>query len=447
MRRSRALQLVAVLLAAAVIFTVTISSTQNTASTKLNGTQVEVKPADVVWEKTFGGAGDDRAFYTLPLADGYLIVGSSRSPVQNTTDGWVLRLDTEGNAVWNKTYSSGLDTELRCALAVSGGYLLVGNEFYLGDVNGYVARIDTQGTLLWNRTVGGDLVDKLFSAIPDADGCVAIGLTNAIGGASAWAVKLDLNGNIVWNLTSAQGTDVSLRSGVLTVDGGYLMAGYTSNGISGSYDFYLQKVNANGGLLWNRTYGGAENERAYSVASTPGGYVLVGDIDSPYTATDAWVVKVDLDGNMVWNRTFGGANADSPAFITPAQDGGYLIAGFTFSFGAGQRDFWLTKLDASGQAVWSCTLGDEAFQEAYSVIETGTNQYVLVGWTDPPAHPELAGVKHYDFYVAKISPPQAENGLNLQVIVYLVVVSGLLVAALAVLLRLRLSAPSQKSTV
>ena len=140
-----------------------------------------------------------------------------------------------------------------------------------------------------------------------------------------------------------------------------MVAGYTNNRSEGNYDFYLLKIAADGNLVWNKTYGRAESEKAYSMAKAPDGYVLVGDVDSPQTATDAWAVMVDLNGNMVWNTTVGGKNADSPAYITPAKDGGYLVAGFTFSFGAGQRDFWLFKIDEAGQVIWSCTQGNAGF--------------------------------------------------------------------------------------
>ncbi len=192
-------------------------------------------------------------------------------------------------------------------------------------------------------------------------------------------------------------------------------------------------------MVWNKTYGGAESEKAYSMAKAPDGYVLVGDVDSPKTATDAWVVKVDFNGNVVWNTTVGGGNTDSPAYITPAKDGGYLVAGFTFSFGAGQRDFWLFKIDESGQVLWSCTQGNEAFQEAYSVIEAGANQYIVAGWTDPPGQPALIGKAQYDFYVVKLSAPQNGNGLSLQFTAYVIAVAGLLLAAFFVLFKLRLN--------
>ena len=120
-------------------------------------TSVSVLPANVIWEKTFGGAADDRAFYSVPTGDGFLVVGSTRSIVANTTVGWALKLDVDGNAVWNKTYLEGFGTEIRYAVNLTDGFLLVGNEFFAsGNVNGYVAKIDNQGNLLWKTILSGE---------------------------------------------------------------------------------------------------------------------------------------------------------------------------------------------------------------------------------------------------------------------------------------------------
>ena len=312
-----------VLLAVLIVLTISVSATQTAPSLKVDGTtSVSVLPANVAWAKTYGGEGDDRAFSAVPAGDGFLVVGSSRSIVANTTVGWALNLDKDGNMLWNKTFLEGFGTELRCAVNLTDGFLLVGNEFLAsGDVNGYVARIDSQGNLLWKTILSGENTNKLFSGIATPDGFVVFGLTssNSNGTSVAWAVKLDLSGNIIWNKTYGESSDSALRAGVLAQDGNYVAAGYTDSKGDGNYDFYLLKVDPNGNLVWNKTYGGAESEKAYSMTKAPDGYVLVGDVESPTTSTDAWVLKVDGNGNTLWNKTVGGKEADSPAYITPVK--------------------------------------------------------------------------------------------------------------------------------
>jgi hypothetical protein len=138
---------------------------------------------------------------------------------------------------------------------------------------------------------------------------------------------------------------------------------------------------------------------------------------------------------LVWNRTIGGSDADSAAFITHAKDDGYLVCGFTFSFGEGQRDFWMFSIDDDGNAGSSCTYGDSAFQEAYAVIDAGNGEAVLFGWTDPIGETDLAGKATYEFYIVKLN--FLSNGPSIITIVLSVTIFTLLVAALMLMLKLR----------
>ena len=443
MNQAKTVKTIVALLAVLIVLTISVSAAQTPLPLKVDGNpSVSVLPANVIWEKTYGGAADDRAFYAIPVGDGFLVVGSTKSIVANTTVGWALKLDRAGNVVWNKTFLEGFGTEIRYAVNLTDGFLLVGNEFLAsGDVNGYVARIDNQGTVLWQTILSGGKTDKLFSGIATQDGFVVFGLTSFYGNgtSAAWVVKLDSSGNVVWNKTYGESADSALRAGVLAQDGDYVAAGYMDSKGDNNYDFYLLKIDPNGNMVWNKTYGGAESEKAYSMTKAPDGYVLVGDIESPTSSTDAWVLKVDGNGNTLWNKTVGGKEADSPAYITQSKDGGYLVAGFTFSFGQGQRDFWLFKINDQGQVLFSCTQGNEAFQEAYSVIETGDNAYVMVGWTDPIGQLALIGKATYDFYVVKLSVAQNSNApSNFQFITYAVTVIAILLITLLLLFKLRM---------
>ncbi len=425
-----------------IVLTVSLSAIQTAFPLKVDGApSINVLPAKVAWAKTYGGEADDRAFSSAPSGRGFLVVGSSSSIVANTTVGWALNLDLEGNVVWNKTFLEGFGTELRCAVNLTDGFLLVGNEFLAsGDVNGYVAKADSQGNLLWKTILTGGSTNKLFSGIATSDGFVVFGLipSNSNGTSAAWVVKLDLSGNIIWNKTFSVSVDSALRAGVLAQDGDYVIAGYAATQGDSNYAFYLLKVDPNGNLVWNKTYGGTESEKAYSIAKAPDGYVLVGDVESPTSSTDAWVLKVDTNGNALWNRTVGGKDADSPAYITPSTDGGYLVAGFTFSFGEGQRDFWLFKITDEGQVLFSCTQGTEAFQEAYSVTETGNNQFLMVGWTDPLGHPDLIGKKLYDFYVVELGVSQNSGTFSsFKIFIYAATVIAALMTTLLLVLKLR----------
>jgi hypothetical protein len=436
LKQRRLITLSVALLVVLIISVIGISFAQASGTIYLDDS-ANLSHTDVIWAKTYGGSADDRAFYALPVGDGCLVVGSSASFITGHTVGWVVRLDGEGKILWNQTFLSGYGTEVRYAVNLANGFLLVGNQFLSGDINGYVARINDEGNLLWEKTFGGEKIDKLFSGIATEDGFAVFGLTYSYGddGSDAWIIQLDSNGDVVWNKTFGQSANSALRAGVLAHDGGYVAAGYVDTENSGNYDFYLLKVDLDG-EVWNKTYVGTDSEKAYSLAKVVDGYVIVGERQSSVTGTDAWVVKVDSQGNRLWDKTVCGADADSPAYITPARDGGYLITGFTFSFGEGQRDFWLLKITDQGEVVFSCTHGDEAFQEAYCVIEASDNKYLLVGWTDPPNQPELIGKATYDFYVVCLSVTQSSESFAVSPNVYLGAAFLVLVAVMVIVFNL-----------
>ena len=153
MNQIKTVKTIVAILSIMFVLTVNVSATQTSLPLKVDhNTLTSVSPGNVLWTKTYGGAADDRAFYALPTNNGYLVVGSSRSIFANKTVGWVLKLNLSGDFVWNKTFLEGWGTELRFAINLTDGYLLVGNEFFSsGEVRGYVARIDNQGDLQWMK--------------------------------------------------------------------------------------------------------------------------------------------------------------------------------------------------------------------------------------------------------------------------------------------------------
>jgi hypothetical protein len=401
-----------------------------TTSATAASDRVNLLEAAVVWERTYGGEGDDRAFYAATVADGFLVVGSSTSFQQDKTSAWVLRLDSEGNVLWNRTFLEGAGSEFRFILCLDDGFVLVGNVFQSsGNTDGYVVKVDDEGKTSWNVTLGGEEVDKLFSATETQDGFVLVGLTYSFGADSeVWVVKIDGDGNEVWSKTYGGAMEDAGRA-VAPIEGNhYFVAGYTNSMGNGDYDFLLLRIDASGNMVWNKTYGGIESDKAYAIAETAGGCVAVGDTRSKGEGeSDAWIIKVDANGNLVWDKAVGGGGFDMPTCIAVSNYEGYLAGGFTFSFGNGERDFWLFKVDDSGNLVWSCTVGRSEFEEAYAALEVAENEFVMAGWTNS------IGQGHYDFYVAKISVENAGDwGSAYDFIVSALILSAIAVAVLVV---------------
>jgi predicted secreted protein len=173
------------------------------------------------------------------------------------------------------------------------------------------------------------------------------------GGVDLWIVKTDTDGNMQWSKTFGGLVYDSGYSVVQTNDGGYALAGYTAS-FGSSYDFWLVKTDTNGNLIWAKTYGGTSDDYAYSVVQTnDGGYALAGYTNSIGAgSSDAWLVKTDANGNTQWNKTYGGASTDYAYSVIQAKDGAYAIAGHTSSFSS-SMDILLTKTDVEAGLVWA----------------------------------------------------------------------------------------------
>jgi hypothetical protein len=357
-------------------------------------------PVELVWEKSYGGAGDDRAFYAAKTGDsGYLLVGSTTSIFPGKTVGWMVRIDPDGNMLWNKTFPHVNGSEFRRVMKTEHGFLLVGNIFSLsGTSNGMIAQIDEEGNVKWNATIDELNDNKLLSSTKVEDGYVFVGFTYSSenGNSSALVVKTTHDGNIVWNRTYGRSGENAASAIVTAENNSCVIAGYTNSSENGVYDVWLFKIDKDGTPVWDRTYGGTESEKAIALAKAENGYLVVGEKHSPQTDDDALMIKTDLNGDILWQKTYGGADFDKPSDVISLSSGGYAIAGFTFSWGKGERDFWLFKIDESGNVLWSCTQGREQYEEAYYVDEVTESEFAMVGWTNS------IGNGHYDFYAARI---------------------------------------------
>lgn len=396
-----------------------------------NGNPTVLSVDELLWEKTYGGAGDDRAFETVPTGDGgVLVVGSSTSSETGKAPiGWIVRTDFEGNMLWNKTYEERDSCELRHVEKLNNGFLLVGNKFSLnGNSDGWLLKIDESGNVLWNETLGGSGISRIFSAAITVDGYVLVGFVYPEGSidSKAWMIKTDTDGKVQWNRTYGTSGENAFR-GILAMENNeYVVAGYTNSLGTGDYDFWLVKTDQNGGVLWSRNYGGPKSDKAYALTKTEDGYMIVGETYSFGEGdADVFVVKIDSGGGPVWEKAYGGSKFDVANVITPSGNGGYAIAGLTFSFGKGQRDFWIFKVDDDGNVLWSRTQGREGFEEAYAIVEVETNQFVVAGWTNS------IGNGNYDYYVVKMEASVSDNNsIVISLSYFILIVFGMTIAVL-----------------
>jgi len=309
--------------------------------------------------KAIGGKNHDWSSSLIQTSDGsYVIAGFTRSFGAGEADVYVVKLDANGNLQWTTTIG-GPEIEEGVSLIQTsdGGYAIAGvtQSFGAGGYDVYVVKLDAKGNLQWTKAIGGPDYDQGFSLIQTSDGGYAIaGFTNSFGAGSGdvYVVKLDAHGNLQWTKTIGGKEDDKGYSLIQTSDGGYAITGYTKSFGAGGWDVYVVKLDANGNLQWTKTIGGPGNEIGFSLIQTSdGGYAITGPTYSfGAGGADVYVVKLNANGNLQWTTTIGGKEEDVGFSLIQTSDGGYAIAGTTKSFGAGEADVYVVKLDKNGNA-------------------------------------------------------------------------------------------------
>jgi uncharacterized delta-60 repeat protein len=315
------------------------------------------------WARTYGGGDEDFAYSIRQTSDGgYIVAGKTGSFGAGHGDIWVLKLNASGDVVWQKTYG-GRDYEEAYSIqqTTDGGYIVSGRtgSFGAGHADIWVLKLNASGDVVWQKTYGGRDYEEAFSIQQTTDGgYIVAGVTGSFGAGEddIWVLKLNARGDVVWQKTYGGRYGDWAFCTQQTSDGGYIVAGVTESFGAGGRDFWVLKLDASGQVLWQKTYGGIYDDEAFSIQqTTDGGYIAAGETYSSGAGyTDVWVLKLDAGGNVQWQKTYGWGGYDSATSIQQTSDGGYIVAGWTESFGAGGRDFWVLKLDRNGD-VANCT--------------------------------------------------------------------------------------------
>lgn len=339
------------------------------------------------WSRTYGGGFWDEANSVVEIPDeGYVITGSRNiktTPVNVTdsNDAILIKTDLNGNEQWNRTYAG--KKGMKVSIAQDGGYIIRG----LNDWDFWLMKTDVIGQEQWNRTLRVDNNFTCFAIEETSDGgsilaggdIILLSETRIIS--HLRFVKINANGDGEWNVTSKRPEGDMAASVHQTLDGGYVLAGYSGSGDTDA-DALIIKTDAKGIEQWNRTFGWVgEPEAAYSVAQTEdGGYILGGFklshrlMENDY---DAWVIKTDANGNEQWNRIFGGSNEDFVSSVQQTSDGGYVFAGYTNR--AGDLDAWIIKTDANGKEKWKKVYERSTKERINTVKEVSNHVYLLAG--------------------------------------------------------------------
>jgi hypothetical protein len=356
-------------------------------------------PPEVEWERSFGGSGLDGINSIRQTSDGgYIFAGASASPNdgditgnQGMADYWIMKLDDKGYKQWSKLYGGdNVDSASDIGESAFGEYIVTGMTMSSNDVVGsgkggadtWVVNLYENGELKWTkaRSRGGDGYDVLRSIVQTPEG-------------SAYVDEEGIaHDTYVLAGTSASNTVSGDSSGSVGIN-------------KGEWDFWVLKLHEHDDhyhTIWTKTYGGSGYDYAKSIQNTnDGGYIVGGttysddyDVQGYHGEGDCWILKLDADGNIVWRKTIGDDGYDDFSSILPTSDGGYVMAGFkeevhdheheeTEEEHAHHFDYWVVKLDASGEIEWEKTYGDEeSLDEARDIVETDSGGYIVVGLSE-----------------------------------------------------------------
>ncbi len=343
----------------------------------------------IIWSNNYGGQYNDKGNSCRQTSDGgTVIVGSSYISDATDHDIYLLKIDSAGNQIYSRTFGT-TSTEYGYDIVETsdGGLVLVGcsNSFGTGDKDIYLIKTDSDGYLLWSKNIGGTGDDDGYSIRQTSDnGFIICGTTNSSGAGytDLYLVKTDANGNVLWSKTYGGSGGEAGAAVRQTADGGFIMIGSTGSFGIGYSSIYVVRTDHNGDSLWATTYGGNRADFGSSVEVTSdGGFVFV-DATASYGSgySDVYLIKTDPWGNQEWHQTYGGTGDDRGFSVSETGDGGFAVAGITQSYGAGTNAY-LVRTNPIGEMVWDNYYGGVGADYSRAVIQPQQTDFLLAGYS------------------------------------------------------------------
>jgi hypothetical protein len=381
---------------------------------------------NVLWDQVYGGLSVDGINSISKINDeyGYMLFGHTKSYMldesrkkkkgifgrmldsifkkEASSESWLINIDEYGDRNWHTTYGGKKEDVGKEINSFSDGSFLLSNEtqsFGKGGKDIWLIKIDSNGKIIWESTVGGKTDEYAGSTKLKSDKEIFISghklmknkisfrsllflKSNNKNNINAFIVKLNYKGKVVWQRDTFEDEKSSVP--FITVLGkSILIAGQKSTIYNGNGDAWIALLNKDGEKVWEDSFGGRGADGGNDVLGTSdGGYISVGYTNAYGSGkNDVWIIKTDFNGEKQWSRVYGGKLDDYGWGVTESDDGGYVIAGETFSFGSGQSDIYLLKIDSNGNMEWNTTFGGLAEDVAYSVVNSNDGGFIVAAQT------------------------------------------------------------------
>jgi hypothetical protein len=419
-----------------------------------------VHSQDILWEKSLGGKHADYLFDAVPTADyGFLLAGSSLSGKTGKKteanigdlDYWLWKMNEKGELEWQKSFGgNGSDLLQSIKLTRDAGFILVGTsdsakglhkkDSCRGKEDIWILKLNAQGGEEWQKTIGGSSQEMVNTVAETSDGGYIIGASSSSdksgekeadgrGAMDYWIIKLDNKGKIEWQKTYGGIFNDFLKNIEPTYDGGYIVGGYSNSPESkdkteknyGIGDYWIIKLDNKGEIVWQKTIGGDKDDQLQTIIQTKeGDYLLGGNSNSGISnyksasntsGTDFWVIKLDKTGEISWQETYNFGKLDILTSIVEEKEGTFILAGFAKSEVAGSKkqdkedinDYAIIKIKPNGEEIWKKTVGSAGEEIMQKVIVTRDGGYLLTGTSNGKAsRDKKSTVGSNDFWVVKL---------------------------------------------
>ena len=344
----------------------------------------------ITFSKTFGYDYMDSGDSVQETQDGGYIIAGTTNSYETLADIWMIKTDQNGEEEWSQIYGgNGIDRGFAVDQTNDGGFIIGGytESFGNGLKDVWIIKTDSSGNTRWEYTFG-DIKDDYCNDIKQTTdgGYIVCGATTLPhkGHCDIWLIKIDLNGTQLWDATFSYENSADQGFSVVeTMSGDFVVAGYSSPGSYGFADLRLFKTDALGTLIWDKLYGGDDYDEGYAVCETmSGGLVVAGTSESFGNGLDdGWLIKTDSAGELEWEQIFGGDNRDIANDIAETIEGGFIMTGSTNSFNNGDYDNWVIKTDINGNMIWEQIYGGDRDDGGRAISQTSDGGYIITGYT------------------------------------------------------------------
>jgi len=428
---------------------------------------------NIIWQKTIGGSNSDYLTNILHTLDGGLLIGgNSTSDISGDKtedsiggdDIWIVKLNSSGDIDWQNTIGGNDDDHLNdIIISNGGGYLIASTsesnisgdktEDSQGGKDYWIIKLNESGNIEWQNTIGGDDYDYLNEITQTSDGGFLLAGSSGSGisgdrtepqngSNDYWFVKVNNDGSIAWQYAYGYGNYVTLTSLIQTNDGAFMTGGIFDAGGIGNSLYYILKISNSGNYLTDSFYGGSHDDRLIEIIQTSdNGFILLGFSDSDISGDktensmgsfDYWVIKLNSNYEIEWQNTIGGNSADGCQSIVDSAEGGYFIAGYSYSNSSGDKtednnggegtDYWVVKINDVGIIEWQNSIGGFGAERIPYTLQNPDGSYLIAGTSGS----DISGDKTensrggFDYWIVKHEQilGVSENDLSIIINIY-----------------------------